>query len=155
MRFGGVEVLALASNSVLAELKNALRSGDIWVPGSRQFLFFFWHSPARGELPTGDRRHRLSALLHDAIARHSGCRAIAAGMALRDRSTVGKTMAAKFSCNSCFLGREFLSFSLRKIFELLFGHRLRHLFGRAFKAGFAGFATLGCQCCARGHLLFF
>ena len=56
---------------------------------------------------------------------------------------------------SRFLGWEFLTFSLGKIFELLFGHGLGHLFRRAFEAGFARFAALGCQCCPRGHLLFF
>ena len=57
--------------------------------------------------------------------------------------------------HSLFLRREFLTLSLGKIFELFFGHGLGHLFRRAFEAGFAGFAALGCQCCARCHLLFF
>jgi hypothetical protein len=54
-----------------------------------------------------------------------------------------------------FLRREFLTLGLGKILELFFGHRLGHLFRRAFEARFAGFAALGCQCCASGHLLFF
>ncbi len=37
MRYPGV---VLGTEAVLAELKNALRSGDIWVRGSRQFKDF-------------------------------------------------------------------------------------------------------------------
>ena len=71
------------------------------------------------------------------------------------RAYPGLNFGLSSRMNSRFLGGKFLPFGLGKIFELLFGHRLSHLFGRAFKAGFAGFATLGCQCCSRGHLLFF
>ena len=64
-------------------------------------------------------------------------------------------LAPSLSPHLLFLRREFLTLGLGKILELFFGHRLGHLFRRAFEARFAGFAALGCQCCASGHLLFF
>ena len=51
--------------------------------------------------------------------------------------------ARTFNSTLRFLGWQFFTLGLGKIFELFFGHRLGHLLRRAFEGGFTGFAALG------------
>ena len=53
-----------------------------------------------------------------------------------------------------FLSWQILSLGAGEFFELLFAHRLSHLFGSAFEGRLLYFSTLGGKGGSGGHLLF-
>ena len=85
---------SLYEMAVLAELRNSLRSGDVWVPGSRQFKDFEDYLPPKHNSPPQLRRARQSCDCRPTAMNIS----MRASFCSRRNSSVSNTSRAPGSC---------------------------------------------------------